>query len=149
MKVVDVSYGGDNGFNQAITLAADALADVKFVAEKKLISRFLQEISLDTGMICFGVDDTMKALEAGALETIMIYEEIEYNRYEIKQTDGSTRTYFLKPNSEKDRKYFKDATTGIELDVVADESLAEWICHHYQSFGASLEFITDKSQEGY
>ena len=39
---------------------------------------------MDTGMICFGVDDTMKALEAGALEKILIYEDIEYNRYVIK-----------------------------------------------------------------
>ena len=100
-------------------------------------------------MICFGVDDTMKALEAGALETIMIYEELEYNRYVIKQTGGSSRTYYLKPNSEKDRKYFKDPSTGNDLDVLSDESLAEWICHNYQSYGVNLEFITDKSQEGY
>lgn len=31
IKVVDVSYGGENGFNQAIELAADTLANVKFV----------------------------------------------------------------------------------------------------------------------
>ena len=37
VKVVDVSYGGDNGFNQAIELSADTLANVKFVQEKKLI----------------------------------------------------------------------------------------------------------------
>jgi len=35
--VVDVSYGGENGFNQAIELAADALQNVKFIQEKKLI----------------------------------------------------------------------------------------------------------------
>jgi len=37
IKVVDVSYGGENGFNQAIELAADALDNVKFIQEKKLI----------------------------------------------------------------------------------------------------------------
>lgn len=62
-KVVDVSYGGENGLSQAITLAADALSNVKFVAEKKLVSKFFQEIDLDTGMIVFGVDDTMRAME--------------------------------------------------------------------------------------
>lgn len=63
LKIVDVSYGGENGFNQAISLAEDALSNVKFVHEKKLISKFFQEIALDTGMIVFGVEDTMKALE--------------------------------------------------------------------------------------
>jgi peptide chain release factor subunit 1 len=37
IKIVDVSYGGENGFNQAIELASDGLANVKFIQEKKLI----------------------------------------------------------------------------------------------------------------
>ena len=37
IKIVDVSYGGENGFNQAIELSADSLANVKFIQEKKLI----------------------------------------------------------------------------------------------------------------
>lgn len=38
VAVVDVSYGGENGLNEAITHSADALTNVKFVAEKKLVS---------------------------------------------------------------------------------------------------------------
>ena len=37
LKRVDVSYGGENGFNQAIELSAETLGDVKFIQEKKLI----------------------------------------------------------------------------------------------------------------
>ena len=42
LKVVDVSYGGENGFNQAIELSAETLSNVKFIQEKKLISKFLR-----------------------------------------------------------------------------------------------------------
>jgi len=35
IKIVDVSYGGDNGFNQAIELSADSLSNVKFIQGKK------------------------------------------------------------------------------------------------------------------
>lgn len=38
VKIVDISYGGENGFNQAIELSAEALANVKFIQEKKLIT---------------------------------------------------------------------------------------------------------------
>ena len=88
IKVVDVSYGGENGFNQvsdmsnhlchslngiqAIELAAESLANVKFVQEKKLIQRYFDEISQDTGKYCFGVDDTLKAFELGAVETLIV-----------------------------------------------------------------------------
>jgi len=40
LKRVDVSYGGENGFNQAIELAAETLGDVKFIQEKKLIGKY-------------------------------------------------------------------------------------------------------------
>lgn len=40
LKIVDVSYGGENGFNQAIELASEALANVKFIQEKKLIGGY-------------------------------------------------------------------------------------------------------------
>lgn len=41
IKVVDVSYGGENGFNQAIELAAESLSNVKFVQEKKSVAQSL------------------------------------------------------------------------------------------------------------
>jgi peptide chain release factor subunit 1 len=95
-KVVDVSYGGENGLNQAITLSADALSNVKFVAEKKLISKFFQEIDLDTGMVVFGVDDTMRAMEGGAVDLILLYEDLDINRYVIKNpVKGDTRILHL------------------------------------------------------
>lgn len=110
-------------------MAADALSNVKFVAEKKLISKFFEEIALDTGMIRFGVYDTMRALEMGALETLILYEEIDYTRYCIKNpTKGDTKTFFLNSTQEKDSKYFKDSETGMDLEVVSADPLAEWLC---------------------
>jgi len=70
IKVVDVSYGGENGFNQAIELAGETLSNVKFVQEKKLIGKYFEEISQDTGKVCYGIDDTLKAMELGAAESI-------------------------------------------------------------------------------
>jgi peptide chain release factor subunit 1 len=40
IAIYDVSYGQENGLNQAITQSADALANVRFVEEKKLITTF-------------------------------------------------------------------------------------------------------------
>lgn len=39
LKLVDISYGGENGFNQAIELSAEVLSNVKFIQEKKLIGK--------------------------------------------------------------------------------------------------------------
>lgn len=49
LKTVDVCYGEENGFNQAIELSQDVIGNLKFIKEKKLLSQFFNEISLDTG----------------------------------------------------------------------------------------------------
>lgn len=94
----DVSYGGENGLNQAITQSADALANVRFVEERRMISTFFEAISLDTGMVVFGVYDTMKALELSALDKILLYEDIELQRYVVRNpVRGDTKIWYLTP----------------------------------------------------
>jgi len=150
LKIVDVSYGMENGFNQAITLAQDALTNVKFIYEKKLVSKFFEEIALDTEMIVYGVQDTLKALEVSAIESLVVNENLEINRYEIKnpQTE-EIKVLYLSPQGEKDSKHFKDEATGSDLDIIESKPLTEWLCENYAKYGAKLEFITDKSQEGF
>lgn len=94
VKVVDVSYGGENGFNQAIELAADSLANVKFVQEKKLIQKYFDEIALDTGKYCFGISDTLKALEMGAVETLIVWENLEMTRNTLRNAAGGKSSSF-------------------------------------------------------
>jgi peptide chain release factor subunit 1 len=60
IKTVDVSYGGESGFNQAIELSSEALGNVKLVQEKRLLQKYFDEISQDTGKYCFMIDDTLK-----------------------------------------------------------------------------------------
>ena len=101
-------------------------------------------------MITFGVQDTMKALDLGALETMMLFENIEIMRYEIKNpVTNVSKTYLLTAQQEQDPKYFKDPETGVDLEVVSSEPLADWICLHYKEYGISIEFITDKSPDGF
>lgn len=83
-----------------------------------MIGRFFEQIALDTGMIVFGVQDTIKAMELGALETMMLFENIEIMRYEIKNpVKNETKVFLLTAAQEEDPKYFKDPETGVDLEV--------------------------------
>merc|ERR1719295_772742 len=77
LKVVDTAYGGMNGFNQAIQLSKEALANVQFVREKKLLTDYMQEIAQDNNKYCFGIRDTMRALEMGSVKTLIVWEELQ------------------------------------------------------------------------
>eukprot|EP00918_Siedleckia_nematoides_P001899 GHVU01004404.1.p1 GENE.GHVU01004404.1~~GHVU01004404.1.p1 ORF type:complete len:429 (-),score=124.06 GHVU01004404.1:623-1909(-) len=149
LKTVDVSYGGDNGFNQAIELAADALANVKFVQEKKIICKFFDEVAQDTGKFIFGIEDTLNALKDGAVEMLILWEALEIQRVVLRHPTQSERVLFLRPEQDQnDERLFKDEDTGLDLDVIESELLTEWVVNNYKKFGASLELVTNKSQEG-
>lgn len=150
LGIFDVAYGSDNGFNQAITLAADCLADVKFVKEKKMLCKFYDEIAMDTGMVQFGVEDTIKSMTMGALDTMILWEDIAYTRYEFKNAaTGETLVKFLSESQETNPKHKQDPESGVEYEVVASMGLADWLLLHYGDFGLKIELITDQSSEGY
>lgn len=149
LKIVDVSYGGENGFNQAIELSAEVLANVKFIQEKRLINRYFDEISQDTGKFCFGVDDTLRGLEMGAIETLIVWENLTVTRFVLKKHEADELiTLNLTPEQEKDRTLFVDKDSGVEYETVDKMPLLEWLANNYKTFGAALEIVTDRSQEG-
>lgn len=149
IRTVDVSYGGENGFAQAIELSADALANVKFIQEKKLVSAFFDEISQDTGKYVFGVRDTLAGLEMGAVKTLILYEDLDVHRVVVKNNQtNEEKALHLTPAQVQDDANFIDQETGIELETIEDELLIEWFAENFKSFGCELQFVTDRSQEG-
>ncbi|CAI9262530.1 unnamed protein product [Lactuca saligna] len=149
LNVVDVSYGGENGFNQAIELSSEILANVKFIQEKRLIGKYFEEISQDTGKYVFGVEDTLKSLEMGAVEILIVWENLDINRYVLKHSATSEIIIkHLNKEQEADQSNFRDPETNAELEVQEKTSLLEWFANEYKKFGCTLEFVTNKSQEG-
>ena len=83
-------------------------------------------------MIVFGVNDTMKALEMSAIDKILLYDEIDITRYEVKNpNDGKVLTWYLTEKQAEDPKYFKDAATGVDLETVSQEPLGDWLLVNY------------------
>lgn len=89
LRLVDIAYGGENGFNQAIDLTAETLSSVKFIHEKKVIGKFYDEIAKDTGKYVFGVKDTMDAIDNGSVDILIIWENMPYNRLVLKDNNES------------------------------------------------------------
>lgn len=115
-KVGRPSAGGENGFSQAIVLASDTLSNVKFVQEKKLISKFFDEISQDTGKYGFGVHETLQLMEMGAVETLVVWENLEVDRCILKNTgSGEEVIKFLNKESQQKSETYRCVPTSTQL----------------------------------
>lgn len=147
IKVIDIAYGGELGFNQAIELSMDTLRSVKFVHEKKVLSRFYEEIAKDTGKYVFGLKDTFEAIENGSVDVLIIWENIEYNRLTLRDGDGHVTT----ENVHKDKvsgNEWKNEQTGVSYEILENVTLTEWLLDNYKKHVSLLEIVTDKSSEG-
>jgi peptide chain release factor subunit 1 len=148
MKIVDVAHPGDVGLNQAIDLSSDTLSGVKLVQEKKLVQKFFDEIAMDTQMYCFGINDTLKCLEGGAVETLICFEDLELMRYSVKAPDATEPVYHVLTAQQAATSNLHGGNDGQAQNEVESEPFVDWLANNYSKFGCKLELITNKSQEG-
>ena len=147
IKVVDISYGGNMGFNQAIELSQDALKNVKFVHEKKIIGNFFEEIAKDTGKYVFGIKDTIEALENGMIDLLIIWENIDFVRLTLKDNKDDIRIETVSDKKVLGQK-FKPDDCDVEYEIIEKISLSEWLLNNYKRYVSHLEIVTDKTSEG-
>jgi hypothetical protein len=109
--------------SQAIELAADSLANVKFVQEKRLIQKYFDEIALDTGKYCYGINDTLKALDMGAVETLIVWENLDTMRHTLRNAAGGELDVILE---------------GLASTYLRSQLNCDWIRSHHES-GANFQ----------
>lgn len=81
LQLFDISYGNEMGFNQAIEMSQSLLEGVTFLNEKKLLQSYFDLIAQDTGRYCYGLEQTLEALESGAVEIMIVWENYESSIY--------------------------------------------------------------------
>lgn len=85
----------------------------------------------------------------GAVETLIVWENLDINRYILKNIiSGEVIIKHLNREQEVDQKNFRDSATNAELEVQEKMSLLEWFANEYRKFGCTLQFVTNRSQEG-
>jgi peptide chain release factor subunit 1 len=105
LMIVDVSYGGENGF--------------------------------------------LSCLEMGAIETLIVWEDLAVERCVLLNSQTQEEhIHFFTQEQQADDKNMKDPETGVDLELTDKIPMMEWLANEYKNFGCSLEFITDRSEEG-
>ena len=122
VNIVDVSYGFENGLNQAIEKSAEALVNLKFIKEKQLISDFFDHIALGDNLVVYGVSDTMKLIESGAVGKIVCYEDLSYIRVRLRNNEtDAISTIYIKPDQVTNAELYKDKDTGATLEKIEED----------------------------
>ena len=135
IKVLDISYGMENGLNQAITLSSDILGEQKIISEKKILSKFFTEIAKDTNKYVFGLKETMNALETRSVETLIIYDEYDANLYKYKDSNGNVLETI-------------NLTEAKKGEILEETLIVDYLAENYQKYSTKLVIVSNKSAEG-
>ncbi|KAK1365000.1 eukaryotic peptide chain release factor subunit 1-3-like [Heracleum sosnowskyi] len=101
----------------------------------------------DSGKYVCGVDDTLKALEMGIIDIIIVWEDIDINRYVlINSTTSEVVIKYMNKDQEVDESNFREKNG--ELEIEEKMPLLEWFANEYKRFGCMLQFVTNKTEEG-
>eukprot|EP00930_Biecheleria_cincta_P024208 TRINITY_DN17354_c0_g1_i1.p1 TRINITY_DN17354_c0_g1~~TRINITY_DN17354_c0_g1_i1.p1 ORF type:complete len:339 (+),score=64.45 TRINITY_DN17354_c0_g1_i1:419-1435(+) len=151
IDTLDIAHGGESGFDQAISLSGEMLKGLDFLMERQVISNFLGEVARGRGMYCIGVRDTMAALEMGAVETLVVWEELPVQRLVVRNTTQDADAIDAMNDTTGADVVFVDpsmAERDTHLHVVESARLSDWIVVKNNTCGAIVEFVTDQSPEG-
>ena len=146
LGLFDVSYTDESGLYELVENAEEALQELDIVKEKKLINKFLKELVKD-GLATYGEDEVREALKMGAVDTLLLSEDLRFFRVEFRcPMCGDTRKItFKEGESVSPPKCEKDNVT---MEKIKEEDVVKELAELADQTGATVEFISTESEEG-
>lgn len=96
--IKDLSYTGDFGLEELLEKSADTLAAESVMEEKKLVGKFLEMLAIKQDHVTYGEKNTLKALEMGAVATLLLSESLDEQKIEQFETTAkafSTEVFII------------------------------------------------------
>jgi peptide chain release factor subunit 1 len=84
IDTIDTAYVEEQGVKEVVEKAPEIMRKVRYIEEKQIMQQFLYEVGHDTGMITYGEAEVRRALEAGAVRTLLISEKLDLLRVTVK-----------------------------------------------------------------
>jgi len=76
IAVKDLSYTGEFGLHELIDRSQDTLAREEIAKEKQIVGLFFEHLAKDDGKGIYGMNDVKKALEIGAVDKLLVSEDV-------------------------------------------------------------------------
>ena len=147
INIVDTSYTGDFGIREVLDESSDTLEEMDIMKEKKLMRKFLTGLISESGLSTYGEQEVRQNLQMGAVETLLISENLKTNRqtYECPacQTIEVITTKHLQKAPEK-----KCPKCGETMKITKTEETAEELIGLAEEVKTDVEVISIETEEG-
>ncbi len=154
LDVVDLGYGGSEGIRALIEKVKDKIEDVKYIQEKQIMQRFMKEISIDSGLASYGLEEIKRALNYGAVDTLMLSERL--NLYKIKLECSNCEFSEYRNIKENELEKIKGDIQGEicpncssnTFNITENKSIIEELGEIAESTGTDVIILSTETEEG-
>jgi peptide chain release factor subunit 1 len=154
LDVIDTAYVNEQGVKEVVDKAPEIMRKIRYIEERRIMQQFLYEIGHDTGMVTYGEAEVRRALEAGAVRTLLLSDGLDITRVTVKCTacgyeeqhtmKSQTLTSFDQSLSGKPCPKCKAPALG----VAETQDLIENFAQLAESTNAEVEIISGETEEG-
>jgi peptide chain release factor subunit 1 len=107
LGIKNVGYTDEQGLEEVIERSQDLLAEAAVSKEKALVQKFLEELRKESGVVTYGKDNVLKALEMGAVEIILVSEGFEIEFFSEKAREYGTQVEVISRDTREGEQLFQ------------------------------------------
>jgi len=154
IDIIDTAYVSEQGVKEVVEKAPEIMRKMRYIEERRIMQQFLYEIGHDTGMATYGEEEVRRALEAGAVRTLLLSEELDIIRVKVKCNGcGYDEQYTMKSQmltsfeqnlSGKPCPKCKAPTLGI----AETQELIENFAQLAEQANTDVEIVSGETEEG-
>ncbi|HID42237.1 MAG TPA: peptide chain release factor 1 [Archaeoglobaceae archaeon] len=145
INLFDVSYTDESGLYELVEKAKDELTELDLIREKKLMERFLHEVSRD-GLSAYGEEEIRRYISLGAVDTLLLSEDLRYERIKYScPVCGKKREITVREGVVNPPKCEKDK---VDMNEIERRDIVLELTELAEGTGAKVEFLSTESEEG-
>jgi len=154
IDTIDTAYVEEQGAKEVVEKAPEIMRKVRYIEEKQIMQQFLYEVGHDTGMITYGEAEVRKALEAGAVRTLLISEKIDMLRVTVNcSACGYEEKFTIKS---KKLTEFEQGFSGKpcpkcqapSVSIVDKQDVIDDLAQLAEQANSDVEIISTETEEG-
>ena len=147
-QLFDVGYTDETGVKELLDKAEGELAGLELVKERKMMRRFMAEIAKSgTGLSTYGEAAVRKALEMGAVDTLLVSETLRKLRVEFTcPSCGTTREVTVAAGAEAAAQGCPKC--GSNMNRTKEADLIRDLADKAERYGTKVALISVESDDG-
>lgn len=152
LDTFDTGYTDEFGLRELVTAASETMGNLKVSREKKLMKSFLKEVTkTDKSLAVYGENQIRKALEMGAVDTLLLSENLR--KFRIKMKCSSCEYSLEKTITEDEFKNFEPpictkCKNSSTMELIEKTDIIDELSDLADKTSTSVELISQGSEEG-